>query len=293
MVRQFVVRIELVGQLMGMTMLATPDTAAHLTVDVSHAPTRPRPNAPLVDFPAVRAAVLADTDALFLLELLSDPAVCWYEPLAVPPTSPAAIHLVRNYIHKASHPTSTTSGWAVVEAGQRVGVCQLRQKDDGYLVGASLFPHIRGRGLGTAIFKSLAAYAFGNLDASHVAGEVEDDNIPSIRALHKAAYVPSDRYQKTLDNGRPATVTRFDADRASLAAARPVRTLVIRRDLFCTSSALDGTWVAGLWTTGRAMEQGGSVASCRQRPAVLTAPLALEACREPTNGDESGPICQA
>jgi RimJ/RimL family protein N-acetyltransferase len=186
-------------------------TASDLTVDLRDPAPPPRREVPDVAFPATLPVELIDDDVSFLLELLSDPTIAWYEPLAVPVAHPSAIQMVRSYIRKSSDPAGETLGWALLESGVRVGVCQLRREDDGYLVGASLFPAVRGRGLGTAIFKALALYGFHNLGAGHVAGEVEDDNTASIRALSKASYVPVSRYPTTLDNGRLAIRTRYEA----------------------------------------------------------------------------------
>jgi RimJ/RimL family protein N-acetyltransferase len=200
------VRLELVRELLVVT-LTISDASIDLR-DPSRAGWRARP---AVDYPATHPVDLVDADLTFLVELLSDPTIAWYEPLPVPPTDPTAIQLVRSFVHKASDPAGDTLGWALIEAGRRVGVCQLRRDDDGYLVGASLLASARGRGLGTAIFRALAIYAFRDLHANHVAGEVEDENIPSIRALHNASYAPVARYPKVLDNGRETVVSRFIA----------------------------------------------------------------------------------
>jgi RimJ/RimL family protein N-acetyltransferase len=169
-----------------------------------------------VSYPATRSRLLDEGDAAFMLELLSDPTIAWYEPLAVPATDAAAPGLILSYIRKASDPSSVIIGWSLIEQGRRVGVCQLRREGEGFLVGASLLPSARGRGLGTAVFEALAALGYTHLDARHVAGEVEDDNIASIRALGKASYVPTDRYRRVLDNGRVPIVTRYTATRHAI-----------------------------------------------------------------------------
>ena len=173
----------------------------------------------VVPYPATRSTALHDEDTGFLLDLLGDPTIAWYEPLPVPASDPSAPGLVMSYIRKASDPASSIWGWLLVENGIQVGVCQLRGEGRGFLVGASLLPFARGRGLGTAVFVALARLGYDVLEASHVAGEVEDDNIASIRAIRKAAYVATDRYPRTLDNGRPALVTRYTATRQGDAAA--------------------------------------------------------------------------
>jgi RimJ/RimL family protein N-acetyltransferase len=173
----------------------------------------------VVRYPATRSDSLHEADASFLLELLSDPTIAWYEPMPVPTSDPAADGLVLSYIRKANDPASAIVGWSLIENGWKVGVCQLRHDNGGFLVGTSLLPFARGRGLGTAVFTALADLAYNRLGATHVAGEVEVDNIASIKALEKASYVPTDRYRITLDNGRAPMVTRYTASNRSITLA--------------------------------------------------------------------------
>jgi RimJ/RimL family protein N-acetyltransferase len=173
----------------------------------------------VVRYPATRSDSLHEADASFLLDLVSDPTIAWYEPLAVPASDPTAADLVLSYIRKASDPSSAIVGWSLIENGWKVGTCQLRGDGGGFLVGTSLLPSARGRGLGTAVFSALADLACNRLGATHVAGEVEDDNIASINALKKALYVPTDRYRRTLDNGRAPIVTRYTARKHSITLA--------------------------------------------------------------------------
>jgi RimJ/RimL family protein N-acetyltransferase len=169
-----------------------------------------------VHYPKTRSRALVEADAEFLLELLSDPTIAWYEPMTLPASDAGARDLVVSYICKANDPSSMILGWSLIENHVKVGVCQLRREDGRFLVGVSLFPWARSRGLGTAVFSALAELAYDRLHATHVAGEVEDENIASIKALEKAGYVPTDRYGRTLDNGRRTLVTRYDASRTSI-----------------------------------------------------------------------------
>jgi RimJ/RimL family protein N-acetyltransferase len=173
----------------------------------------------VVRYPATLSDSLHEADVSFLLDLLSDPTIAWYDPMAVPASDPTAAGLALSYIRKSSDPSSTVVGWALIENGAKVGTCQLRCDDGGFLVGTSLLPSARGRGLGTAVFSALADLAYNRLGATHVAGEVEDDNIASIKALRKALYVPTDRYRNTLDNGRTPTVTRYTATKHLITVA--------------------------------------------------------------------------
>jgi RimJ/RimL family protein N-acetyltransferase len=164
---------------------------------------------PSVDYPTVRPDHLRERDLRWMVGLLADPDIAWYEPLPVPQGDPRAEDLVRGFIRRSGHPSSRTAAWLILENGRRVGVAQLRRLGEGRLVGVSLAPAVRGRGMGTALFRALAAFATQHVGAEYVAGEVEDDNLPSIGALHKAGYLAEDRYPTTLDNGRQTVVTRF------------------------------------------------------------------------------------
>ena len=73
----------------------------------------------------------------------------------------------------------------------------------------SLQPDARERGLGTALFKALGDW--GLRDGGFVAGEVEDDNVLSHRAIASAGYDSRDHYTIVLADGRPAMVTRYES----------------------------------------------------------------------------------
>ena len=78
-----------------------------------------------------------------------------YEPLPVPAADGRAAEILGTFIDRLKERPPTVQGWLVLEAGQPVGVCQLRREGDGHLVGVSLLPVARNRGLGTALFHAL------------------------------------------------------------------------------------------------------------------------------------------
>jgi GNAT superfamily N-acetyltransferase len=162
---------------------------------------------PAVDYAAVELVGLEHHHVCWLLTLLSDPTIAHYEPMAVPPDDPRATELLASFIDRLALPGGPAQAWMVLEAGHRVGTCQLRRRDQGHLVGVSLEPGVRERGLGTALFKTLAGW--GLRDGEFVAGEVEDDNVLSHGAIVSAGYAPEDRYSIVLDDGRQAVVTRY------------------------------------------------------------------------------------
>jgi GNAT superfamily N-acetyltransferase len=162
---------------------------------------------PSVDFAAATLTGLQHHHVCWLLTLISDPTIAHYEPLPVPPSDPQAIEILTTFVERLASPHPSVQAWVVMEAGRRVGTCQLRPSHDGYLVGVSLQPDARARGLGTALFTALGHW--GLTDGDFVAGEVEDDNLLSHRALASAGYHPESRYGIELADGRPTTVTRY------------------------------------------------------------------------------------
>lgn len=172
---------------------------------------------PPLQYPEGALAHFHSEDLSFLTRLLSDPTVSWYEPLEVSLPDPGGAEIVESFLAKqlqlveidrAPGSESWTRAWLVFQAGRKVGSCQLRPEEDGCLVGASLMPQARGRGLGSAIFSALAVHAYA-LGATHVAGEAETDNLPSLRALEKAGYTSVARYRLILANQRGADVVRY------------------------------------------------------------------------------------
>jgi RimJ/RimL family protein N-acetyltransferase len=163
---------------------------------------------PPVGFEATELFGLQHHHICWMLTLLADPTIAHYEPLPVPPSDPQAADILGTFIDRLTPPQPSAQGWVVVEAGQRVGVCQLRRTGDGHLVGVSLEAGARNRGLGTALFKALGDW--GLREGGFVAGEVEDDNLPSHNALQSAGYASHGRYAIVLADGRPATVTRYE-----------------------------------------------------------------------------------
>jgi GNAT superfamily N-acetyltransferase len=164
--------------------------------------------APSVAYPATELLGLEHHHVCWMLTLLADPTIAHYEPLPVPPSDPQATDILATFIDRLSPPAPTAQAWVVEEAGLRVGVCQLRRTGEGHLVGVSLQPDARDRGLGTALFTTLSEW--GLRDGGFVAGEVEDDNLPSHHALQAAGFTPRDRYAIVLADRRPATVTRYE-----------------------------------------------------------------------------------
>ena len=164
--------------------------------------------APTIDYTATELVGLEHHHLCWLLTLLTDPTIAHYEPLPVPPSDPQAAEILGTFIDRLAPPQPAAQAWIVLEAGQRVGACQLRRHGDGHLVGVSLQADVRQRGLGTALFKALGHW--GLTDGGFVAGEVEDDNLLSHHALQSAGYTPEDRYNIQLADGRPTTVTRYE-----------------------------------------------------------------------------------
>jgi hypothetical protein len=164
--------------------------------------------APLVDYTATELIGLHHHHVCWMLTLLADPTIAHYEPLPVPPSDPQAEEILGTFIDRLAPCRRSAQGWVVVEAGQRVGVCQLRRTGEGHLVGVSLQADARERGLGTALFKTLGDW--GLRDGGFVAGEVEDDNVLSHRAIASAGYSSRDQYTIVLADGRPAPVTRYE-----------------------------------------------------------------------------------
>ena len=182
----------------------TLDTMAqHFDVDAT-------PTTPSVRYRATELTKLRHHHVGWMLSLLADATIAFYEPLPVAPTDAAAADILGTFIDRQSPPERNAQGWVILENGRRVGVCQLRRSDEGHLVGVSLEPSARNRGLGTALFKALGEW--GLTDGGFVAGEVEDDNILSHRALQSAGYIARDRYPVLLADGRPTIVTRYEAD---------------------------------------------------------------------------------
>ena len=173
------------------------------------APCRAMRLTPAVDYGAVELVGLEHHHVCWLLTLLSDPAIAHYEPMALPADDPRAPELLASFVDRLALPGATAQAWMVLEAGRGVGACQLRRRDGGHLVGVSLEPGVRERGLGTALFKALAGW--GLRDGGFVAGEVEDDNVLSHGAIVSAGYAPEDRYPIVLDDGRRALITRYQA----------------------------------------------------------------------------------
>ncbi|MEY2404051.1 MAG: FR47-like protein [Acidimicrobiaceae bacterium] len=163
---------------------------------------------PSVDFAATELVGLQHHHVCWMLTLLADPTIAHYEPLPVAPSDPQAADILGTFIDRLDPARRIAQGWLVMEAGQRVGVCQLRRDGEGHLVGVSLQAEARNRGLGTALFKALGHW--GLEDGEFVAGEVEDDNVPSHRSILSAGYEARDRYGIVLADGRPTTVTRYE-----------------------------------------------------------------------------------
>jgi hypothetical protein len=173
-----------------------------------HGPCAAIRQTPVVDYASTELVGLQHHDVCWMLTLLADPTIAHYEPLPVPPSDPQAADILATFIDRLTPPAQSAQGWLVLEAGQRVGVCQLRRIGEGHLVGVSLQPHARQRGLGTALFTSLGTW--GLRDSGFVAGEVEDDNVLSHRSIVSAGYDSRDRYAIVLADGRPTTVTRYE-----------------------------------------------------------------------------------
>jgi GNAT superfamily N-acetyltransferase len=165
---------------------------------------------PTVHYRATELAKLQHHHVGWMLSLLRDAAIAFYEPLPVPATDRQAAEIVGTFINRLAPPEPSAQGWVILENGRRVGVCQLRRSGEGHLVGVSLQPTARNRGLGTELFKALAGW--GLRDGGFVAGEVEDDNLLSHRALRSAGYIAGDRYPIVLADGRATIVTRYEAD---------------------------------------------------------------------------------
>lgn len=163
---------------------------------------------PTVGYSGTELVGLEHHHICWMLTLLTDPTISYYEPLPVPPSDPQAADILARFMDRITVDRPTAQGWMVLEAGQRVGVCQLRRTGEGHLVGVSLQADARARGLGTAIFKALSDW--GLEDGGFVAGEVEDDNTLSHNALQSAGYTPQDRYALVLADGRPTMVTRYE-----------------------------------------------------------------------------------
>jgi GNAT superfamily N-acetyltransferase len=185
-------------------------TAQHLDLQVT-------PTTPTVRYRATELTKLRHHHVSWMLSLLADATIAFYEPLPVSPTDEAAADILGTFIDRQAPPERNAQGWVILENGRRVGVCQLRRSGEGHLVGVSLQPSARNRGLGTALFKALGSW--GLTDGGFVAGEVEDDNVLSHRALQSAGYLARDRYPVVLADGRPTIVTRYecDAQRASVS----------------------------------------------------------------------------
>jgi GNAT superfamily N-acetyltransferase len=163
---------------------------------------------PLVRYRATDLTTLRHRHIGWMLTLLSDSTIAHYEPLPVPPTDTEAPEILATFIRRQSPPDRSVQGWVILENGRKVGVCQLRRSGEGHLVGVSLQPNVRNRGLGTALFKALGDW--GLIDGSFVAGEVEDDNLLSHKALQSAGYTARDRYPVVLADGRHTIVTRYE-----------------------------------------------------------------------------------
>jgi GNAT superfamily N-acetyltransferase len=163
---------------------------------------------PNVDYAATDLVGLEHHHICWMLTLLADPTIAHYEPLPVPPSDPQAEDILGRFIDRLTPGRQSAQGWVVMEAGERVGICQLRRTGEGHLVGVSLQPSARERGLGTALFKALGEW--GLRDGGFVAGEVEDDNVLSHGAIASAGYDSRDHYAIVLDDGRPAMVTRYE-----------------------------------------------------------------------------------
>jgi GNAT superfamily N-acetyltransferase len=163
---------------------------------------------PSVDYSGTELVGLQHHHLCWMLTLIADPTIAHYEPLPVPPSDPQAAEILGTFVDRLDAPHPDAQAWVVMEAGRRVGTCQLRRTGEGHLVGVSLEPGARDRGLGTALFKALGDW--GLHDGLFVAGEVEDDNVLSHGAILSAGYCPQDRYQIVLADGRPTTVTRCE-----------------------------------------------------------------------------------
>ena len=164
---------------------------------------------PAVTYESTELIGLQHHHICWMLTLLADPTIAHYEPLPVQPSDPQAAEILGTFINRCTPPRPSAQGWVVLEAGRRVGVCQLRRTGEGHLVGVSLEADVRNRGLGTALFKALGEW--GLRDGGFVAGEVEDDNVLSHNALQSANYAPQDRYAIVLADGRPTMVTRYES----------------------------------------------------------------------------------
>jgi len=163
---------------------------------------------PTVNYDATELLGLEHHHICWMLTLLSDPTIAHYEPMPVPPKDPQAEEILGTFIDRLAPCRRSAQGWLVMEAGQRVGVCQLRRTGEGHLVGVSLQESARKRGLGTALFKALGDW--GLRDGGFVAGEVEHDNVLSHGAIVSAGYIPRDHYTIVLADRRPARVTRYE-----------------------------------------------------------------------------------
>ena len=206
--------------------LATLETMAHRHLDMSQSPSLDEcggwacerlglhdacealRRTPTIGYAATELVGLEHHHICWMLTLLSDPTISYYEPMPVSPSDPQAADILGQFMDRISVDRSSAQAWLVLEAGRRVGVCQLRRTGEGHLVGVSLQATARDRGLGTAVFKALSDW--GLEDGGFVAGEVEDDNVLSHNALQSAGYAPEDRYALVLADGRPTMVTRYE-----------------------------------------------------------------------------------
>jgi GNAT superfamily N-acetyltransferase len=201
----------------------------------NHLDLAPARKTPAVQYRATELTNLRHHHVSWMLSLLEDTTISYYEPLPVAPTDAEAADIIGGFIDRQTPPERAGQGWVILENGRRVGVCQLRRSGEGHLVGVSLESSARNRGLGTALFKALGDW--GLTDGAFVAGEVEDDNVLSHRALQSAGYLAGDRYPVVLANGRPTIVTRYECD--------------AKRGRVSASSFLDLTRIVEARTGGR------------------------------------------
>jgi GNAT superfamily N-acetyltransferase len=190
-----------------MTTITDLNLPTPMLETIAMAPAR---TTPAVRYRATELTKLKHHHVGWMLSLLADATIAFYEPLPVPATDSQAADILGTFINRLAPPEASAQGWVILENGRRVGVCQLRRSGDGYLVGVSLQPTARNRGLGTELFKALGSW--GLIDGGFVAGEVEDDNVLSHRALQSAGYTARDRYPVVLADGRATIVTRYEND---------------------------------------------------------------------------------
>lgn len=116
---------------------------------------------------------------------------------------------------------SNLSNWTVLcDAAEKVAAAMRWEQNDWYLCtikNAAVRPDLRGKGIGSRMYKEVADHALQQPNCHMLAGDITEDNIGSIRAAEKAGMVKVSDFC-WMKGSKPARVYHFVRYRPSNAS---------------------------------------------------------------------------